>query len=107
MDALIVLSGEMASVRAEIADRTTIVQEGSPRVLVVRGDQAALQRLATLPSVTTDEELAGPEGKAAREGLTPGERLFVDAWLQGRANVAEKRRVGDGKNWGVPGFEAP
>jgi hypothetical protein len=108
MDVLMILSGDATpGLRAEIENRAKIVQEASPRVLVVSGDPAEIRRLATSPDVTSDEELAGPVGSAAHDRLTPSERLFVDAWIERRASAGQKRRVGEGLSWGAPGFEAP
>ena len=98
---IILESDRAASARAEIEAIAPVIQALQPRILLVRADPKARERIARVSRVR------GVYANAPAElppDLSPSEATFVAAWA---ARQKPKRRTGEGLNWGAPGFEAP
>jgi len=110
MEDLLILSEKRSqALRSQIVgNRLHIVQEASPRVVVVEGERDRLDAVARQPGVTSasDHLRRRDEAALASPDLDTGERLFVKAWLS-RQRGTVKERVGDGLPWDSPGFSAP
>ncbi|MEO5373454.1 MAG: hypothetical protein H7840_04155 [Alphaproteobacteria bacterium] len=113
MEELLILDqARAAEVRAAVAGRRLhIVQEASPRVVLVDGEAADLAALAGVAGVLlSGADLCGEststEARLGPLGLTTTEALFVTAWIRRRTAPA-KSRSGDGADWDAPGFAAP
>lgn len=109
MESLLVLDASACDARRHDVRRhdLRIVQEASPRVLLVSGTADGVHALEALPGVWA--VTAPPDGiaeKLAALDLSPTETLFVRAWLRRRAE-APRRRKGTGELWDAPGFDAP
>lgn len=107
MEDLLILDQDRAPhLQALIAQRgLRVVQQASARVLVVEGEAGAVAALAQEAGVRSGQ--APPMAEALPElGLTPGETLFIRAWLQ-RCDQGEKTRDWDGCPWDTSGFSAP
>ena len=80
-----------------------ILQKASPRVAIIYGQPADIQRLKAQQGV----EVTQAQTAAADLGrLELGERMFVDAWRVGH-DKDDSDRVGEGKRWSAPDFEPP
>jgi hypothetical protein len=104
MEQLLILNHpKPAEIRQTIENTAKVVQEGSQNLLVVEGSPEAIHEAAQLPGVKTADSL----GAAAAEKLSPGERVFLEAWRQRRDTAGTKNRIGEGLSWGAKGFKAP
>lgn len=110
MEDLLILHREsVVDLRAAITGRgLRIMQQASPRVVLVEGDAenfATAIREQGVLSVT--ESLSGQGEPALKEtNLTATESLFVRAWIHRQA-TPDKKRPADGLDWDAPGFSAP
>lgn len=88
--------------------RLRVVQEVSPRVVLVEGAAADLTAMAGETGVLSATARLADRGEPALGALslTRTEDLFVKAWIQ-RQSSAEKSRPGDGLDWDSNGFSAP
>ena len=99
---LVMLDADRADAAiAEIEAVASVTQMLRPRLLLVRADPDAREEIARIPGVIGLFEAAPVE---VLGGLSPVERLFVDAWA---ARSAPKTRHGEGLDWDAPGFEPP
>lgn len=90
-----------AEALAEIEGVVPVTQKLQPRLLLIRAaprDRRAIQRI---PGVVGIFETAPTD---PLPGLSPPERVFVDAWA---TRSAPKIRRGEGLHWDAPGFEPP
>lgn len=76
-----------------------VTQVLPPRLALVVPGVGGLTDLAQLPGIALHAD-----GPPDPEGLSEGERLFVDAWWLRRAG---KSRRGDGLPWDSPGYLPP
>jgi hypothetical protein len=104
---LVLITGaDPVAIRRAIEQRAHIEQEISERVVVIRGDPAALKTIAETPGVTAEDRLGSPEHIRSL-GLTDAESLFIAGWMERRATAEKKLRRGEGLNWGTKGFDPP
>ena len=104
LEHLVVLSSKDQGAAAAVQQRCRVVSALPPRLLVVAAaDEQVAHGLRVLPGV--DDVISGPTSTLP-DSLNETERLFVQAWQQGRQSH-EKQRPGDGLNWGAEGFSPP
>ena len=102
MEQLLIIDPQSAGkTRQRIARVVRVVQEAD-RLVIVEGSAEAIRKITALSGVTTPDAL--PAEAAAQ--LSPGERLFLDAWRR-RGGMAKKRRAGAGLSWSAKGFRSP
>ena len=92
----------VASALDAVPSELHVVQRGSRRLALLRGTRSALDAFIKRAGLKTVVE-ASPE---LLELLEPGERLFLNGWLQNRRRPVRQRR-GEGLGWDAPGFEPP
>ena len=107
MDALLILKGsDPGSSRREIGQSARVTHEGSPRVIVVAGEDDAVRALVRRQDVVAEDALSAG-GMPADLALTPAEEMFVKSWLERRRLERTKQRRGEGLSWGTKGFDTP
>ncbi len=88
-----------------------IVQEISPRVVLVEGETANLTATIREPGVLSISSSLSSQNEPAGilANLTTAETLFVNAWIQQqtKTNKTKKKRPCDGLDWDTPGYAAP
>jgi hypothetical protein len=89
---------------ARLRGRYRVLSQLGDRILVLEVDETAASELARDPALSGPFEDEVPAD--ARATLRQDERLFVDGWLQQRAQQ-DKKRPGDGASWDTPGFQPP
>ncbi len=99
---LVILDADRADAAvAEIEAVASVTQMLRPRLLLVRADPDAREGILRIPGVIGLFEAAPADVPV---GLSPVERVFVDAWA---TRSAPKTRHGEGLDWDAPGFEPP
>ncbi|HEX9437452.1 MAG TPA: hypothetical protein VGA16_09890 [Candidatus Limnocylindria bacterium] len=86
-----------------IRERHRVLQQASPRVVLIGAGPADAEHVSALPGVkaVTSGDLP------SLEGLDDGEALFVRAWVARTKELPSKRRRGGGLSWDAPGSEPP
>lgn len=105
MRALIVLdAGPTAAAAMErISERLHITQQLPPRLALVEGEAADLQRARTLVGVTA--VCTQRIDDVVFKQLNEAERLFAEAWTLSLKPKGARR--GDGLPWDAAGFQPP
>jgi hypothetical protein len=105
-NAEVLLAGRL---RAAALERWPVVARVDPDVMVVRADLADLTEIGRYAKLAIGRS---PDGSTrvlgderAIEELDEGARLFVAAWR--RRPLSKPDRLGEGKSWDSPGYEAP
>jgi hypothetical protein len=102
----VLVAGEL---RAAELDRWPVIARVDPDVVVVRAELADLSeivrhaKLAIGRSHDGSTRVLGDE--RVIEELDEGARLFIAAWRE--RPLSKPDRLGEGKSWDSPGFEAP
>ena len=100
-DLFILDEGANRNLRSQLEERLHIVQEVSPRMLIVEGRSQDLEAARHLPGALVKEDLSQSD-----LALTASEKLFADAWSK-PSDADETERPFEGYNWGAKGFSPP
>lgn len=104
MEQLLILNAsDLAKLRRDIERCAHVVQEGSDRLVVVKGSEDAIEQATKLPGVSTAASLATD----AAEKFSASEQMFLAAWRKRQGTMAKKSRKGEGLSWGAKGYRAP
>lgn len=95
-----------AEVARLLAAEFTVSHSLPPAIFVVTGGSADRRRLLEITGVRAVLAPGDDSGIAEVLDLSPGESLFVQAWLANAA-AEPKIRPGDGQNWDAPGRLPP
>jgi hypothetical protein len=87
--------------RAKVEAVAVVTQLFRPRLLLIRADANAVERIARIPGVVGVYDAAPSQTPS---DLSPEERVFIAAWATRRQ---PKTRPGEGLPWDAPGFVPP
>lgn len=100
---LVLLALNDAGAAADVRQHCRVVSALPPRLLVVEADERVAHGLRALPGVAN---VIDATAGILPDSLNETERLFTQAWQQGR-QMQDKQRPGDGLNWDAEGFLPP
>jgi hypothetical protein len=99
---LVILEPRLADqARAAIEAVAVVTQVLRPRLLLIRADAKAEERIARIAGVVGVYNAAPSQTPS---DLSPEERVFIAAW---EARSQPKSRPGEGLPWDAPGFVPP
>lgn len=104
-EALVILESSAPETAAEVERLARVLQSTGGRLMILDAGSSDLGGVRALPGVA--HVLSGPAGDVDMPRLEPGDRLFLNAWLERHRNPKPEPRPGEGLPWDAPGRQPP